>query len=140
MTTWEAPRIAYEIMRDWTRRRAEAAGGGYPLPGKLWQDLRPDQRGDVLTALGGQARCALELGRAHGWMDWDSPLREYMTLSAPLCQLARDQLEALLRGEDWTPPDCGHCAEAGALLLCAVTHAVYRALGFQTAQILADAS
>lgn len=138
---WDAPRIAYEIMREWTRARTDNPGGGWPAPGKRWTDLTPPERGDVLLALGAQARVALQLGREHAWMEWEAPLRAHVDLTRGLCAQAQQHLEALLLGQDgWKAPECGHCAAVTATLLCALTHAVYRALGFEPSQILAGQS
>lgn len=128
---WEAPRIAYELAVEWAERVEEltvGSGGAFgqnltemPLIGKAWGDLRTIERHDVMDALAAQMRSAMWEMRKHNGYGDDRPviidIRYYGTR---ICEQAKETLRALsdpAGAEQWTLPQCAHCADLVATAL-----------------------
>lgn len=132
---WEAARIAYAMMADYVKR-AEADRGERVPPGKVWDDLPPLQRHDVLQVLSAHARVAMWTARQSG-RHADIAWTLQQAGADELCHEARGALTALLAPEPapWMLPACTHCAGITAAALCAVQLGIYVHLGFEPEQV-----
>lgn len=138
--SWQAPRIAYELAAEWARDAGRRGAGDPPreVP-KMWHDLRPATRADVLIALSGQARAGRVLLAPRGLL----PRLDMTALlesagAAGLCLEAWQALLTWLADEPVQPaaPACGHCAAVTAAALLAVAYRCYELAGF-TAEVIA---
>jgi hypothetical protein len=102
-----APRIGYLLTAALAGRRYVEAYG-------LWRELDDHAQGEVISALGAQARLAVtEAG---------VPLQiDFTGLADPRCPEALTAARSAYEGTDpWQPPACPHCRELVASTLAEI--------------------
>jgi hypothetical protein len=109
MTTmlWIAPRIGYLLT-------AAMAGQRYDEAAAMWRELDESAQSDVITALGAQARLAVQ--------EAGIPLQiDFTGLADASCIEAFDAAQRAYAGSDpWEPPQCPHCRELVASALAEI--------------------
>lgn len=124
VSSWAAPRIAYEMTGRVAGQDASAQG--------IWKSLNKIERMDVLAALGAQARqetLATAVGRPFGHA---AIVTVNEGLRREICREAAAALGELLASEPgpWQLPECQHCAEeiAKSLIGLSIECAVRRGI------------
>jgi hypothetical protein len=109
MTTmlWIAPRIGYLLT-------AAMAGQRYDEAAAMWAELDESAQSDVITALGAQARLAVQ--------EAGIPLQiDFTGLADASCIEAFDAAQRAYAGSDpWESPRCPHCRELVASALAEI--------------------
>jgi hypothetical protein len=106
-TLWVAPRIGYFLT-------AAVAGQRYDEAAAMWRDLDEPTQSDVITALGAQARLAVQAAGI--------PLEiDFTGLAEASCTEAFDAAQSAYEGSgSWQPPQCPHCRELVASALAEI--------------------
>jgi len=102
-----APRIGYLLT-------AALAGRRYDEASSMWKQLDEPSQAEVITALGLQARLAVEEAGIPLGVDFSKLADEICVEALMAAQLAYDGTGP------WRPPDCPHCRELVASALADV--------------------
>jgi hypothetical protein len=106
-TLWVAPSIGYLLT-------AAMAGQRYDEAAAMWRDLDEHTQSDVITALGAQARLAVQ--------EAGIPLQiDFTGLADANCTEALTAAQSAYEGSGpWQPPQCPHCRELVASALAEI--------------------
>jgi hypothetical protein len=104
---WAAPRIGYLLT-------AALAGRRYDEASSIWRQLDESSQTQVITALGVQARLAVQEAGLPPGVD-------FTKLADTICADAQIVAQLAYEGTGpWQPPECSHCRELVASALAQV--------------------
>jgi hypothetical protein len=119
--TWQAPHTAYLLTAACADNDA-AAGSA------IWKGLDRQGQREVLDALSGQARQAMDRAHEHVGLPMHTDLEN---VQWAVCEQAVDALLELMERSPgtWALPGCSHCAEMIASTLACLSVAAARVTG-----------